>query len=342
MASVLLLARDPRVQQRVTRALASTGHEVRAAAAPGGPADLVVVHGVGDPAACAAAVRAVTESEDPPPVLLLAPGRTQAYVAAAVDAGAYDCLPAPWGAATLRMAVSRAALEAERKRLAQRLAASRRMAVLGTLAAKVAHELNNPLDGITRFVNLAITRVQDDATTRDYLTRSRDGLKRMNRVVGSLLDFSRVAPADTAPAPLHEILEQAIGAVAVQAQEKRARIVTDLPDCLPETTHGDLFNVFRNLIHNALDAVDPGGTVRVRARADGDGAVVSVADDGCGMPEEVRRRVFEPFFTTKSAGRGTGLGLAICKDIAERISGTITVESAEGKGSTFTVALPEP
>jgi two-component system NtrC family sensor kinase len=106
--------------------------------------------------------------------------------------------------------------------------------------------------------------------------------------------------------------------------------------CLPD----EINQVWTNLIHNALQAMDHKGTLTIGLRREGEHALVSISDTGCGIPPELRERIFQPFFTTKAAGEGTGLGLDIVRKIVEKHAGKITVESEVGLGSTFTVHLP--
>ncbi|HEX6836975.1 MAG TPA: HAMP domain-containing sensor histidine kinase, partial [Polyangia bacterium] len=108
-----------------------------------------------------------------------------------------------------------------------------------------------------------------------------------------------------------------------------------------DTDPGLLRQILVNLITNAVDAVPAdGGHIRVEARAQGGAVAIAVADDGTGIAPEDAARIFEPFYTTKGRGKGTGLGLAICRELATALGGRITVESAPGRGSTFTVTLP--
>ena len=106
--------------------------------------------------------------------------------------------------------------------------------------------------------------------------------------------------------------------------------------CLPD----ELNQVWTNLVHNALQAMDHRGTLTIGLRRDGDDVRVSVTDTGCGIPDAIRARIFDPFFTTKPAGEGTGLGLDIVRKIVEKHAGRIDVDSEVGRGSTFTVILP--
>ena len=228
----------------------------------------------------------------------------------------------------------------ERTRIERRLAASERHAVIGKLAARVAHELNNPLDGILRFINLSIALKGEDDQTRDYLTECKKGLERMVGIVSSLLEFSRSTYPTQHDTELNEVVREAVRTLRHRADQQHIEVSYDLEEDLPEIKCGELMQVFLNLTKNAYDAMKDGGTFAVRSRLEGDEVRVVVADTGCGMPKDIISRVFDPFFTTKGPSEGTGLGLAICYDIVEKHGGRIAVDSTEGKGTTFTITLP--
>ncbi|HUU68637.1 MAG TPA: ATP-binding protein [Planctomycetota bacterium] len=229
----------------------------------------------------------------------------------------------------------------QRVKMERMLAAAERHAVIGKLAARVAHELNNPLDGIMRFVNLAMAISKDDAKMQMYLGETKKGLERMAGIVGSLLEFSRNTHRPRRNVHINDAIQESISSIKFKAEELHVQIKTDLAADLPELGC-DMTQVLLNLTKNALDAMPRGGTLSVTSVLSDGSIVVTVADTGTGMPEGIRKRVFDPFFTTKDPGKGTGLGLAICHDIVEKHQGTITVESEEGKGTVFTIKLPVP
>ena len=229
----------------------------------------------------------------------------------------------------------------QRVKMERMLAAAERHAVIGKLAARVAHELNNPLDGIMRFVNLAMAISKDDAKMQMYLGETSKGLERMAGIVGSLLEFSRNTHRPRRNVHINDAIQESISSIKFKAEELHVQIKTDLAADLPELGC-DMTQVLLNLTKNALDAMPRGGTLSVTSVLSDGSIVVTVADTGTGMPEGIRKRVFDPFFTTKDPGKGTGLGLAICHDIVEKHQGTITVESEEGKGTVFTIKLPVP
>ncbi|MFH1730625.1 MAG: ATP-binding protein [Planctomycetota bacterium] len=228
----------------------------------------------------------------------------------------------------------------EQARIEKRLAAAERHAVIGKLAARVAHELNNPLDGILRFINLSIALKGEDDPTRGYLSECKKGLERMVGIVSSLLEFSRSTYPTHRDTKLNDVVREAVATLRHRASQQAVEVVFDLADNLPDLRCGELVQVFLNLTKNAYDAMKNGGSLSVASRLDGDVIRVTVADTGCGMPEEIMHRVFDPFFTTKGPSEGTGLGLAICYDIIDKHGGKITVESEVDKGTTFTITLP--
>ncbi len=225
--------------------------------------------------------------------------------------------------------------------LEKRLAVSERMAAVGRLAARVAHELNNPLDGILRYLNLAIRAVQSGQTERlsDYLLQARGGLLRMTEIIRELVEFSRSAHTAFDDAGINAAVEEAVKVMSDKAMTAGIAMVCRFEDELPATRGSSLFQVFCNLIKNALDAMPAGGTLTVVTRIADGAAVIRFEDTGVGLPESMER-LFEPFFTTKAPGKGTGLGLAICKDIIEKHNGSITPAQRPGGGAVFTIRIP--
>jgi signal transduction histidine kinase len=225
--------------------------------------------------------------------------------------------------------------------LEKRLAVSERMAAVGKLAARVAHELNNPLDGILRYLNLALraTELGSPDKVTAYLSQARGGLLRMAEIIRQLVEFSRSAHTAFGDAGVNTIVEEAIKVLSEQAVQKKVAIACTLSQDVPAYGGTSLFQVFCNLIKNAIDAMPDGGTLTVSTHLADREAVIRFEDTGVGLPAEVDR-LFEPFFTTKEPGKGTGLGLAICKDLIEKQGGRITAENRAAGGAAFTVRIP--
>jgi PAS domain S-box-containing protein len=244
----------------------------------------------------------------------------------------------------------------ERNRLKAGLALADRMASVGTLAAGVAHEMNNPLTYVTANLAHARDTIEKTAALRgapadvkklmEHLRGAIDdalqGADRVARIVKDLKTFSRDdetrQPVDVRVA-LDSALQLARGEI-----KRRARIVRSLRDVpLVDASESRLGQVFLNLLVNAAQAVPDGAPerneIRVSTRVHDGWVEISVEDTGCGIPREVLGRIFDPFFTTKPVGTGTGLGLAICHEIVAAFGGEIGVESEVGQGSRFTVRL---
>jgi signal transduction histidine kinase len=213
---------------------------------------------------------------------------------------------------------------------------------LGKLASRVAHELNNPLDGILRYVNLALRLVDQspDPKLKSYLSESRAGLMRMIQIVGDLLEFSRVGDGLFEAASVNDVIEQAIKAVVAQAEAANVMISADFQtQQMPQTSGSRLYQVCLNLLKNAIEAMPAGGRLSVTSGQLANDVVIRIEDTGTGLPIPPEK-VFEPFFTTKPPGKGTGLGLAICKDFVEDMHGSITAANGAERGAVFTVRIP--
>jgi signal transduction histidine kinase len=222
------------------------------------------------------------------------------------------------------------------------LASAERLAAVGKLAASVAHELNNPLDGIMRYINLAlrVAEAEQQDKLADYLRESRKGLQRMVQIISELLEFSRSAYSSFQEADINKIVEEAVKTLEAQLQENQITILRNYAANMPNIRSGNLFQVFCNLIKNAIDAMDQGGTLEVTTRCDSHNLFIEFADTGTGLSKNIRAKLFEPFFTTKAPGKGTGLGLAISRDIVERYNGQLLADNRPTGGSIFTVSIP--
>jgi signal transduction histidine kinase/DNA-binding response OmpR family regulator len=249
--------------------------------------------------------------------------------------------------------------EADRRRQdAERMAANlersqsslvktERLRALGEMAAGVAHDFNNLLSVILGRAELMLRRVREPDTARDLEAVRRaaqDGADTVRRIqeftrTRRTRAFERVDLAEVA----REVVELMRPRWELEAQAKGVTYEFSVRGTAPPVAGRpeELREVLTNLVTNAVDAMPSGGACRLGLDVEGEWAVLSVADTGIGMPEEMRRRVFEPFFTSKGP-RGTGLGLAVSWGIVTRHGGTIEVDSAAGHGTTFRLRLPIP
>jgi signal transduction histidine kinase len=230
----------------------------------------------------------------------------------------------------------------EKVGLEQELAQAERLTAIGKVAGKVAHELNNPIDGILRYINLSL-RVLEQGNTdkaKEYLGQCRTGLSRMVGIISELLEFSRIGINATESAPLDRILSEAIESMSGALREIDVQVEKRFEGPALQVRGDSIFQVFSNLIKNAADAMNGRGRLNISISKDGREWQIAFTDSGPGVPEQLRDSIFQPFFTTKPAGRGSGLGLAICRDIIEKFRGRITVSHARPNGSVFTVHLP--
>lgn len=249
----------------------------------------------------------------------------------------------------------------EQRQLQARLTLADRLASVGTLAAGIAHEINNPLAFVLS--NLAFLsdefrhhlspgagvhelRPPDVAEWQEVLGEACEGAERVRQIVRQLKTFSRPDEERMTPVDVHAVLDSVVMMAANEIRH-RARLRRDygtVPQVL--ANEGRLCQVFLNLVVNAAQAIPEGSAhdheVVLATRAAGGQVVVEVRDTGSGIAPEVMGRIFDPFFTTKPVGVGTGLGLSICHGIIAGLGGDIQVESAVGRGSTFRVVLPAP
>jgi PAS domain S-box-containing protein len=240
----------------------------------------------------------------------------------------------------------------ERKKIEAQLMVSDRMASVGTLAAGVAHEINNPLAAVVTNIELAeeetdrvVRSMADGRELALLLADARVAADRVRNIVKDLKLFSRADDDRRELVDVERVLESSLR-IASNEIRHRARLVRDYqPVPAVVANESRLSQVFLNLIVNAAQAIAEGhadkNEIRVATRLESRGrVVVDIGDTGAGMAPEVVKRLFTPFFTTKPIGVGTGLGLSICQRIVSALDGEITVESTPGRGSTFHVFLP--
>jgi PAS domain S-box-containing protein len=254
--------------------------------------------------------------------------------------------PLRYEGATARLVVARDVTE--RNRLRAQLLLAERMSSVGTLAAGVAHEVNNPLSYVLLNVAQARAALRGGAHDKEVegaLREAEQGAERVRGIVRDLRTFSRVDDVATASVDLNAALDFAVKMTANEVRH-RARFERDTPASLPRVVANEarLAQVFVNLLVNAAQAISEGAAaenvVRVRAwSASADEVLVEVSDTGGGIPADVVGRIFDPFFTTKAVGVGMGLGLSICHASVRSFGGDITANSEAGRGATFRLRL---
>lgn len=227
------------------------------------------------------------------------------------------------------------------------LSQAERLAVLGEIAAEIAHEINNPLDGIKDCAEM-LAEDENPLSLEErekYVQLMKGGLRKIERVMRQLLDFSREpVPQSKKWVNLNDVVEEALALTRYRTSGSSVQVIKDLSADVPPVW-GDpsaLQQVLVNLVLNGIDATEEsGGALTLTTRPLEDGWVqLQVIDTGKGIPEENREKIFAPFFTTKRPRKGTGLGLAITARIIRNHRGKITVQSQPGKGSCFTIQLP--
>src|SRR6266576_3530385 len=246
-----------------------------------------------------------------------------------------------------RTAALRAEME-ERKRLEHAKLQAERLAVVGSMAAQVAHEIRNPLGSI--FLNLDLIGQELDAFSNSnghsagecqvLLREMRSQVLRIRQVLQEYLRFARMPKSERAVVSLKGFLEEKLNFAQPLLNQNHVDLRSSLDPNLPPVCVDaeQLWEAFLNLIRNAVDAMPDGGNLTVRAQRNGSEALVSISDSGRGMTEEQARNLFVPFFTTKSDG--TGLGLAYAQRVINEHGGRIDCATAPGLGSTFSIQLP--
>ncbi|MBU1355564.1 MAG: PAS domain S-box protein [Candidatus Edwardsbacteria bacterium] len=230
------------------------------------------------------------------------------------------------------------------KSLEERVKHSEKLAVLGEMAAVMAHEIRNPLNSIAGFSQLLQSRVGEADKNRKYVDIIVHEAFRVDTLISDILDFAHQKKTIWSELRLDLLIDKVIDAKKARAAEKNIQLAKNIPASL-SAIHGDavrLERVILNLTNNAIEAINDGGRIEIAAiektGSEGQGVELTVSDNGCGIPPENLDSIFKPFFTTKQAG--TGLGMAIIQKIIEEHQGHINVESEIGRGTKFTLFLP--
>jgi two-component system NtrC family sensor kinase len=283
------------------------------------------------------------------PFILISGSAGEDIAVMAMRAGAHDfftkgslALLIPAIQRELREAELRATARAQREQLHQ----NEKLAALGTLLAGIAHELNNPLSVIMHQATLLQAELDGDPR-QARAEKVFQAVSTCSRIIRNFLALARHEPPRRVPVSVNDVVHAALDLVAYGLRIDGVTVETDLTEPMPAIA-GDpqqLERVVLNLVNNAhyvLRARPMPRTLIIRSSIDDAGGRVclSIADNGGGIPPEIRSRIFDPFFTTKPTGQGTGLGLSLCHGIITAHHGTITVRSETGTGTTFVIALP--
>jgi len=216
---------------------------------------------------------------------------------------------------------------------------SEKMATVGRLAAGLAHEIGNPLTSIMGYLSFMVSNAKDE-DEKNMLTLILSETERINRIIRDLLNFARNRSDDVLETcNPKDVVDETIRLLTPQKDFKKIKLVNNFNESMPVNFSAEsLKQVLLNLIINAIDVTSEGGNITVSSRKDNGMLVLSIEDEGGGVPEEIKDKIFEPFFTTKPPGRGTGLGLSVVHTLVERYGGRVEFENTS-KGAVFKVYI---
>ncbi len=232
--------------------------------------------------------------------------------------------------------------EEEKKHLQDQIRHADRLATIGQLSAGIAHELNEPLGNIIGYAQLTLKNGTINQQVRDDMAKIVKASLYAREVMRKLLFFARQMPSKKSKVDLDEVVRDGLDFLQTQAANRGIRVDCRTSGNLPQISADppQLTQVVVNLVVNAIQAMENGGTLTVRTGADDKSVYLTVEDTGTGIPEDIRDKIFLPFFTTKDVHQGTGLGLAVVHGIVVSHGGRIGVTSEEGAGARFEMVLP--
>ena len=229
----------------------------------------------------------------------------------------------------------------ELEALRQRLHLFEHLAIMGKLSLCVAHELNNPLDGVSRYLSLALMKKDQPQEVERYLTEAQKGLQKMATSIKSMMFSANPLKTARTRDNLVNLLQDAMKIMMFQASDQKVQVTLNPPLELQQVIiDGDLYHVFLNVIKNALHAMPQGGHLNIGGVLHPEQVEVTFDDTGAGLSSEDLDQIFQPFYSTKEGTKGLGLGLPICQKILERHGGRLAVANRAPQGTRVSVFLP--
>jgi len=230
----------------------------------------------------------------------------------------------------------------DKLQLERQLFHSEKLATIGQMAAGIAHEVNNPLAGVSAFLQVLAARLEAGNPEKKPLEAALKSIGRASNTIKDLLKFAKPPPSEKKPTDINQLITDSLVFIGYQPRYEKIHVIKELQEGLPNLyiDPGQISQVLDNIIINALQAMGAEGTLKVGTGLSGRWVHIYVTDNGTGIPAKNIPRIFDPFFTTKEAGAGTGLGLSTCDRIVSEHGGTIAVYSIEKKETTFIIRLP--
>jgi two-component system NtrC family sensor kinase len=230
----------------------------------------------------------------------------------------------------------------EREEFNQKMLVSERLAAIGTLASGVAHEINNPINGIDACLKRVKKIINDPKKVVEYIDSSQKSLDHMKHVTLQLLDFSKPQKYSFKKLDLNNLIDYAVEITSFRLKKEKIKLIKQFDNRLPMITGDEhhLSQLFVNLILNSIDAMQDGGELTLFTSCNEHNVSAKVKDTGTGITESVKNKIFDPFFSTKEPGKGTGLGLSVSYRIAKEHKGKLEVKSEVGIGTEFALILP--
>jgi len=224
----------------------------------------------------------------------------------------------------------------------RQLVETEKLAALGQLSARVAHEVNNPLGIMKNYLEIISQNAGSFGKLDNYVGILREEVNRIAAIVRQLLDFYHPRSVEKSEVNLSNVIDELIVLVSVQMESNQIELKKNYPPDMPcvWASSEQLKQVFLNLIMNSRDFMPDGGEIIITGREENGSVVLDFADSGTGIEEKELSKVFDPFYTTKKDGTGTGLGLSVCYGIVQNHGGSISVKNRPEGGAQFTVSLP--